>query len=191
MNRSKSNDPRFWSRWRASGAVGTIERYPMAVVREINGQLVLDDPQAVAIIGAISKANCRRTLDMNMDRVAHFKRRAIERNMVSAEVVIVILNVDDVHGGMLAEVLMPGTNWQEFRDRGQTPFARGLATREGIQEILETFDREAAAKLRTMADLAVVVVDFGVAEVFAVPQDAVSLEDFHIQPSDIDASVHL
>ena len=87
--------------------------------------------------------------------------------MTAKQAVIVLLSVDDVHGGPLADVLMPGFNWQEIRDRGEVPFARGLAMREGIQKALGTFDKEAAKKLRGMNDVAVVVVDHGVAEVFA------------------------
>lgn len=138
-----------------------------AVVREINGQLVLDDPVAVGVIQAVEKHNCRNTLEMNADRVAHFKRRLTERGMSAKDAVITVINVDDVHGGPIADALMPGTNWQEIRNRGEVPFARGLAMREGIQEMLGTFDKEAAEKLRKMADVAVVVVDHGVAEVFA------------------------
>jgi hypothetical protein len=61
---------------------------------------------------------------------------------------------------------MPGTDWQAIRDRGETPFALGLANRPGIQEILDQIDKEAADKLRGMAGIAVVVVDHSVAEVF-------------------------
>ncbi|MDO8577254.1 MAG: hypothetical protein Q7R55_00025 [Candidatus Wildermuthbacteria bacterium] len=138
-----------------------------AVVREVKGQLVLDDPEAMAMSGAVSKHNCKNTLEINADRVKHFRRRLAERGMTADRAVIVLLNVDDVHGGPLADVLMPGHNWQEIRDRGEVPFARGLAMREGIQEALSTFDKDAATKLQSMAEVAVVVVDYGVAEVFA------------------------
>jgi len=141
--------------------------YPRAVVRNINGQLVLDDPDVMAVIQVVGKHNCKNTLELNADRVEHFKRRLAERNMTAKQAVIVLLSVDDVHGGPLADVLMPGYNWQEIRDRGEVPFARGLAMREGIQKALGTFDKEAATKLRGMTDVAVVVVDYGVAEVFA------------------------
>lgn len=138
-----------------------------AVVREVNGQLVLDDPEAVAVIRAVEKENCRSTLKMNADRVAHFKIRMAERGLTAEDAVIVVISVDDVHGGPIAEALMPGTNWQEFRDRGEVPFARGLAMRDGIQEMLDTFDKEAAGKLQKMTDVAVVVIDHGVAEIFS------------------------
>ncbi len=144
------------------------EDAPRAVLREVDGQLVLDDPEAVAIIRVVEKHNCRNTLELNADRVAHFKNRLVELGMTAEQAVIVLLNVDDVHGGPLAEILMPGHNWQEFRDQGEVPFARGLAMREGIQEALATFDAEAATKLQDMANVAVVVVDYGVAEVFVV-----------------------
>ena len=138
-----------------------------AVVREVDGQLVLDDPVAVAVISAVEKHNCRNTLELNADRVEHFKRRLTERGMTPDQAVIVLLNVDDVHGGPLADALMPGHNWQEIRDKGEVPFARGLAMRGGIQEALGAFDKDAATKLQSISDVAVVVVDHGVAEVFA------------------------
>lgn len=62
---------------------------------------------------------------------------------------------------------MPGNNWQEYRDRGEVPFARGLAERDGITEAVSTFDKEAGMKLSLMTDVAVVVVDHGVAEIFS------------------------
>lgn len=143
-----------------------MSEQPIAVVREVDGQLVLDDPMAVAVFQAVDKINCRNTFDVNVERIEHFKHRVAERGLTASDVVIVILNVDDVHGGLLAEKLMPGTNWQEIRDRGEVPFARGLAGREGIQGVLGTFDKDAAGKLERMTDIAVVVVDHGVAEVF-------------------------
>lgn len=138
-----------------------------AVVREVDGQLVLDDPIAVAVISAVEKHNCRNTLELNADRVEHFKRRLTERGMTPDQAVIVLLNVDDVHGGPLAELLMPGHDWQAIRDQGEVPFARGIAMRANIQIALEIFDKDAAMKLQSMSDVAVVVVDHGVAEVFS------------------------
>lgn len=143
------------------------EDSPQAVVREVDGQLVLDDPVAVAVIRAVGKHNCRNTFDLNADRIAHFKRRLFERGMSASDALITVLNVDDPHGGPLADALMPGHNWQQYRDRGEVPFARGLAMRAGIEKALDTFDKEAAEKLRGMTDVAVVVVDHGVAEIFA------------------------
>ncbi len=131
-----------------------------------HGRIVLDDPLAAAVVRAVEKHYCRMLYNANRDRVAYFRRRALERGLAPSEVVIVLLAVDDHNGAALADVLMPGHDWQAFRDLGKAPVARGLAGREGIQQALEMFDGEAAEKLRATNRLAVVVVDRGVAEVF-------------------------
>jgi hypothetical protein len=82
------------------------------------------------------------------------------------EVVITVINVDTPLGGPLAEALMPGFDWQAIRDRGEVPFARGLAGREGIQEALDELYPSAGEALRECQGLAVVIVDYGVAAVF-------------------------
>jgi hypothetical protein len=138
-----------------------------ATVRNVNGQMVLDDPDARGMIDAVNKHNCESTFHINADRVTHFKNRFAVLELASSDMVIVLLNVNDEWGSKLAQMLMPGTNWQEFRDRGQIPYARGLANRDFIQKALDVFDALAAAKLREMTTIAVVVVDYRVAEVFA------------------------
>ena len=136
-------------------------------VDEVPEGTIAVDPDALAVARAVEKHNCQGMLEANADRIKHFKQRLMERSLTASDVVIVLVSVDDVHGGPLADALMPGTNWQEFRDRGEAPIARGLADREGIQGVLATFDEEAATKLQEMTDVAVVVVDRGVAEVFS------------------------
>ena len=137
-----------------------------AQVREVDGQLVLDDPDALAAMKAVAKHNCGILLGDSKDRVAHFAKRVVERGLKPEDVVITILNVDDVHGGPIADILMPNHPWEEYRARGELPVARGLAGRQGIQAILEYFDKQAADKLRKYKGVAVVVVDHGVAEVY-------------------------
>lgn len=137
-----------------------------AVVYEKNGQLVMEDPVAEAVIAAIGKQNCRKLFEVNADRVAHFKNRMKEKGLSPEQAVITVINADDVHGGPIAEALMPGHDWQQYRDRGEVPLARGLAQRDGIQKVLSKFDEIAAKKLQDMKEIAVVVVDHGTAEVF-------------------------
>ena len=137
-----------------------------AMVREIDGQLVLDDPAALGMIRAVEKHNCKATFDMNAERVAHFKGRLEVLGLDPKEWVIVLLNVDDAHGALIADVLMPGHDWQAYRDAGQIPFARGIAGRSGIQDVVRSFDEEAAEKLNSLTVASVVVVDRGVAEVY-------------------------
>ena len=139
----------------------------IAYVEQIGEETVLRDPTASALIAITGKHNCTTTRDANVDRIVHFKNRVRELAKTPQEVVIVILNVDDAHGGAMADVLMPNYNWQEIRDKGETPFARGLVDREWATEALSLFDNGASEKLQSMSDqLCIVVVDYGVAEVF-------------------------
>jgi hypothetical protein len=149
--------------------------YPTARVESINGQLVLIDPTAEGVIAAVEnhnekirRQNCRGLFEANLDRVRHFKNRVSHLGLTADAVVIVVLNVDDPYGGSLAEVLMPGHDWQQYRDRGEMPCARGLAERSGIQDALDVFDELAAARLKREKGLAVVVIDSGVAEIFSI-----------------------
>lgn len=137
------------------------------VKEDEDGNLVLDDPTARGMIEAVSKHNCKLTFEAQLERVDHFVRRMEQRGDDVNQICIVLINVDDANGRPIAEILMPGFDWQEIRDRGEVPFARGLAGRQGMQDILATFDIEAAATLSEMTNkIAVVVVDHGAAAVF-------------------------
>ena len=138
-----------------------------AYVTVINGETVLVDPAGYRMMQAVNKQNCIATFEMNADRIAHFKNRIGERQMDPKTVVIVIINVDAPYGGDLADMLMPGHDWQQFRDNGEVPFARGLAMREGVQEYVKLFDAEASQKIETVAGIPVVVIDYSVAEIFS------------------------
>ncbi len=141
----------------------------MATVRrDANGQVFLEDPEGRTFVRAVGKANCEKTFEAQTDRVAHFTQRMRERGDSPEHVMIVLINVDDTAlSRSLADTLMPGHDWQVIRDTGATPFARGLATREGIQIALDSFEQEAGEKLAGMpGEIAVVVFDHGTAEVF-------------------------
>ncbi len=133
---------------------------------EVDGQLVLDDPDAMAVIRAIGRVNCVGTYKVHKERIEHFLRRIDERGMSPAEVVVIIANVDDPLGTILAELLMPQEDWDPYRARGEIPYARGLANRTFIQAALDGAGLEAAKELEALEGKAVVVVDFGSAEVF-------------------------
>ncbi len=121
---------------------------PTATFREVDGQLVLDDPEALGVIAAVEAHNrrlarkgCRRTLDLQVDRVQHFLERIAARNMEPSDVVIVLISVDDSAWTRdLADALMPDSDWQAIRNRGEVPFARGLAGRAGIVDALDFID---------------------------------------------------
>jgi hypothetical protein len=144
------------------------ENSARAFVQDVDGKLLLTDPDAVAMARAVAKHNCRTLFDLNADRVSHFAARMKERGDDPKVILIVLINVDDIYGAPIADALMPGHDWQAYRDRGELPVARGLAGRNGIQGVLDEFDEEAGNKLRKMDGIAVVVVDHRVAEIFQV-----------------------
>jgi hypothetical protein len=131
------------------------------------GQAVLVDPVGFAVVQAVERHNCRLLLEANAERVQHFVGRVAALGRSSSDTVIVLLDVDDPAGSALADVLMPGHDWQAIRDQGMKPIARGLAGREGIQEALDSIDSEAGKVLSSMEALAVVVVANGVGAVFS------------------------
>ncbi len=130
-----------------------------AIVREIDGQLVLDDPDALAVIGAIEAHNLLAT---QRDRVSYFKERIAMLGLSPTHAVIVVLDDNDPVGSRLAEMLMPPGWAAQYRERGETPIARGLAERAGIQEILDKAAPEVGARLRGIDGVAVVIVTHGV-----------------------------
>ncbi len=154
-----------------------------ATIREVNGRLVLDDPDALAMVRALEKHNCRGTLSVNADRVAAFDARAKERGFSYRDAVIVVLMVDDPNAAMMADVLMPGHDWDAIRATGDVPVARGIADRGFVESALCLFDNEALEKLRSRNSMSVVVVNGGVAEIFD-PSEAVARVSYVSFPSD-------
>lgn len=122
-------------------------------VTEHKGQLVMVDDTAAAVMG-----------------VEHFARRITERGDDASEVVIAVLNVNDPHGAEIADMLMPGHDWQSIRDRGEIPVARGLASVAlvDLAEAITNGSRAAFDAIDHTTHAAAVVVDGGQAIVTAV-----------------------
>lgn len=139
------------------------DRPRATVYTDERGQLVLDDPEGLAVLRVVQKHNCRLTLDLFPDRVAHFKERLA---VLGNDRALVVMNVDDPQGRFLADLAMPGHDWTADSADGKTPYARGLMFREALAEWLDTWDVDAAQKMRTCLGPVVLVVDYGVAEVF-------------------------
>ncbi len=142
--------------------------YKLPTVTIENGQVVLNDHMAAEAIAAVCKVNCERTLQLNKERIDHFKRRFFDKGLSPNEHCLVVINVDDHNGAEIADVLMDGFDWQAIRDRGEVPFARGINSIQLMEEVLKTFDDLAWKKLNDSRELVAVVVDHGVAEVFPV-----------------------
>lgn len=139
-----------------------------AYVTVINGKTVLIDPVGYAVMQAVNKSNCENTYLNQIDRIQHFKNRIAEKQLNSKSVVINVINVDSLYGNDIAEALMPGHDWQQYRDKGEAPFARGLAMKEGMIKMIATFDKEAAEKIKQMKNVPVIVMDHNVVEIFSI-----------------------
>lgn len=65
---------------------------------------------------------------LNEQRLKELAHRAIFfHGRKPHEFVIVCIDVDDPNWTELVDFLMPGADWQQFRDRGEKPVARGSA----------------------------------------------------------------
>ncbi len=141
---------------------------PRARVIEVNGQLQLDDPDARAMMKAVAQHSCLATAKNQRDRILYFVDRMRILEKPAHEVLITCINVDARYGADFADALMPGTDWQSYRDRGEIPFARGLALRPPLQLAVSALDPEVGEKMKTIPGIVVLVVDHGVVEVFPI-----------------------
>ncbi|MEK7628277.1 MAG: hypothetical protein AAB421_02570 [Patescibacteria group bacterium] len=115
-----------------------------------------------------AKWGCIATLKAQRKHLTDLKRLADAFGKTATDTVIVLINTHDENGGPIAHMIRPGHHWDYNRVPGTIPYARDLAPRNDIGEMLELFDPEAALKLRDMTDqkLPIVVIDHGVAEIF-------------------------
>lgn len=139
---------------------------PLPIVKKVGDQFVIEDPVAYEVIKAINKNQTKTLFDLNAERIEYFKGRW-EVNTNKENICIVIINVDDENGSVVADILMPNHDWQSYRDKGELPVARGLAGIDFIIDALGFFDISASEKLRTLKGTpCVVVIDQLVAEIY-------------------------
>jgi len=58
--------------------------------------------------------------------------RAIKRGLSREQFVVVAIDIDDPTWTEVVDAIMPGYNWQEIRERGEKPVARGSVRAEII-----------------------------------------------------------
>jgi len=142
----------------------------LPIVRVIDGQVVLDDPAALGVIQAIenhNKAQIVHSFMLNHDRIEYFLARMDEINLSPDEYCVIIACVDDENGSAIADVLMPGYDWQSIRDLGQVPFARGFAKKDFLIHALEFINPVAAEELKNIKGKKVtIVIDCNTADIY-------------------------
>lgn len=107
----------------------------IARVVERDGQLVLEDPQAEAVFGAIERLHLFRC-QSKPDMVRLLDRAAVKSISLEPHCVIVI-DVDRGHWRWLVDMLMPGHDWEAYRKRSELPVALGVVPVDLIQRPLE------------------------------------------------------
>lgn len=137
-----------------------------AFINDFIEELLFTSSNASAMVHELNKLNCKFTLDLNTIFIKYYKDSIAIKKLHADEVVIIVVSVDDVHGKHIAAGITPNFDWQEIHDRKERPTLRGIYDRKVIQEMLNIVDEDASEKLKSMTDIAVVVVDYGVAEVF-------------------------
>jgi hypothetical protein len=63
--------------------------------------------------------------EQNEKRLKEMAHRALVRGLKPYEFLIVCIDGDDPSWTGLTDTLMPNADWQQFRDRGERPVARG------------------------------------------------------------------
>jgi hypothetical protein len=72
---------------------------------------------------------------MNKARLEKLAFNAIKRGESNTDFVLVAIDVDDNNWSALVESLMPGYDWNQIRDKGLKPVARGTVGVEVIDYI--------------------------------------------------------
>ncbi len=62
--------------------------------------------------------------------------RATDRGLSGREFMLVCIDADDPTWTDMVDSLMPGEDWQHYRDRGEKPVARGSVDRAGMADYL-------------------------------------------------------
>ena len=126
----------------------------------------LHDPLIAEYIDSEAKRRCDNLFMGFSEDIQRYKARFDERGFDPQEVVMVFINVDDDFGAPLADIIMPDHDWQQYRDAGQKPFAQGLTSKPGVMSYLNSINPEMGEELGRAEDLAVVVMDYGIARVY-------------------------
>ncbi|HLC44397.1 MAG TPA: hypothetical protein VJK50_00940 [Patescibacteria group bacterium] len=73
---------------------------------------------------------------LNRERLQELAHKALTaRRLKPDEFLIVCIEADDPEWKDLVDLLMPNHNWQQYRDRGEKPIARGSVV-PGVREYL-------------------------------------------------------
>ncbi|MFA5052938.1 MAG: hypothetical protein WC565_02695 [Parcubacteria group bacterium] len=107
----------------------------------------------------------RKTLNRLAEEIEAFKNYLAVREEAIKDTVILILNTSDANGQELQK--LSGRFWSKY-NLGKSNFVIKSVSREDVRRALASFDGEAAMNLNLSNEFVAIVVDRGVAGVFAI-----------------------
>lgn len=141
---------------------------PQATVREVNGQAVIDDPQGLAVLGAIERHNLYRA---DPDATERLEARAREKTeQTNKPFGVIMIDVDVPDFADMAEALMPDHDWDSYRGRGEKPVARGCVPRELLVEMVNAVREDARVGADPMPERFTAVFGLGGVTLFEVKE---------------------
>lgn len=79
------------------------------------------------------EAERQELMELNRSRLEELAYRAIHyKYMKPKDFFVICIHVDDLAWTDLVEELMPGQDWQAYRDRGEIPVVRGSVWRKSV-----------------------------------------------------------
>lgn len=84
----------------------------------------------------------------NVERLEHIAFRQIKKGMSHDAFVMVAIDMDDPEWSDVGDDLMPGENWQQYRDRGEKPIARGAAMADPLVDYISEVVPDVAPALK-------------------------------------------
>lgn len=73
---------------------------------------------------------------INSERLAEMATSALNKGLEPDAFIMTLIDVDDPSWTEIVDQLMPGHDWQSYRDRGEKPVARGSAMASSLLSIL-------------------------------------------------------
>lgn len=107
---------------------------------------------------------CNETYEDFIDYINFHKDK--ENSNQIEDAVIIIACFDDLNGRIICNAIDPDHDYQQIRNRGETPYITAVASKKESKEILSLLDSGIEDKLETLTDVPVVIIDYSAIAIF-------------------------
>lgn len=108
----------------------------------------------------------------NKERLEQMAFRAIQRGLTPDKFMTVCIDVDDPSWTEVVDTLMPNHDWQQYRNRGEKPVARGTAMasiNDYLRKVVPDIETALTGPLPDGTVRAIVMADGGASVYFITP----------------------